>query len=332
MGIEYRPVEGAGFAAEASALLQAAWKPPALNYSTEYLRWLLSFPGPWPAPAVAAFDGSKPVGFAASTHRRVRLHPASLDVVVVSLVAVHPGWRNQGVAAGLYALLLEAIRAHGVPVITFGQSGSIGQRAIERAYSQAGFELYPFGNYSVYGCLAPPGAPTLGWTPCSPGTEAEALDSALKSCARENSGSSGALVWSDPSDAQVRHYRTDPRERRLLVERDHTGAVTGAAWAVRVEHVGPAGIGAVSSIDCAWIRRDAVASLPGLAAATARLWPETGAAHSQTVTAPSLLGFDPQAMRRLGIRQIATGFEGYAACPNLPNPFSGAAGTNLEVV
>jgi GNAT superfamily N-acetyltransferase len=329
MGIEYRPVEGACFAAEASALLQAAWKPPALNYSAEYLRWQLSFPGPFPAPAVAAFDGSKPVGFAASTYRQIQFHLAAADVVVVSFVAVDPGSRNQGIAAALYAHLLEAIRAKGALVITFGQSGSTGQRAIERAYLKAGFELHPFGSYPVYGCLVKPEAPTLGWTPCSPGTEAEALDSALQSCARENSESPGALVWSGPSDAQVRHYRTDPRERQLLVERDNTGAVTGAAWAVRQELVGPAGIGAIGSIDCAWIRRDAVSSLPGLAAATARLWPERG---SQTITAPSLLGFDPQAMRRLGIRQIAAGFAGYAASPNFPTPFSGAAGTNLEVV
>jgi GNAT superfamily N-acetyltransferase len=336
MAIEYRLVDGAGFAAEAGALLQAAWKPPALHYSPKYLHWQLSFPGPRPAPAIAALDGSKPVGFAASTHRRVRFHPANVDVAVVSFVAVHPDSRNQGVAAGLYAHLLEAIRANDLPVITFGQSGSVGQRAIERAYPHAGFQLRPFGSYPVYGCLVRPGAPALGWTPCSPGTESEALRSALSCCASENPGSAGALVWSDPSEAQIRHYRTDPRGRKLLVERDDTGALTGAAWAVRTEHVGPAGIGFVTTIDCVWVRRGWVSFLPGLAAAAAELWPgnraETRTAQAQTVTAPNLLGFDTHEMRRFGFRQIAAGFEGYAACANLSNLFADAAGTNLEVV
>ena len=333
MGIEYRLVDGAGFAAEASALLQTAWKPPALNYSREYLRWQLSFPGPSLAPAVAALDGSKPVGFAASTNRRIGLHPATVDVVVVSFVAVDPGSRNQGIAAALYAHLLEAIRPLGAPVITFGQSGSNGQRALERAYPQAGFELHPFGSYPVYGCLVKPGAPTLGWTSCPLRTEPEALRAALNTCALENSKSSGALVWSDPSESQVRHYLADPRGRKLLIEHDDTGAITGAAWAARTELVGPSGAGVVTAIDCAWIRRDRVSSLPGLAAAAACLWPQTGAdGQSQTVTAPSLFGFDSQAMRKSGFRQIAAGFEGYLACADLPNPFSGAAGTNLEVV
>ena len=105
--MEYRLVEqAAGLAADASALLQLAWKPPALHYSPEYLAWQLSFPGPWPSPAAAAFDGSTLMGFAASTHRRIRAGHRSLDASLVSFVAVHPDHRNQGITGKLYATLL----------------------------------------------------------------------------------------------------------------------------------------------------------------------------------------------------------------------------------
>ena len=325
--MDYRLVQSADFADEASAVLAAAWKPPALHYSSDYLRWQFTFPGPWPAPASAAFEGSKLAGFAACTHRRVRYQARTIDAMVVSFVAVQPDRRNRGVAAGLYATLLGALAGRGAPLLTFAPSGSAGQRAMEGSYAKAGFALHSLGSLAVYGCFAPSAPAGENWTVCQPGSEARQLSRVIDRCAANSS-----LIWSDPSAAQLDHYLQDPRERRLLIERDQTGGVTAAAWVVRAEYVTPSKIDFVTSIDCAWLPRDRASSLPDLAFAAALTCSAQGSAGPAVISAPSLSGFDPQDLRKAGVRQMAPPFAGYAASAENADPFPGALGSNLEVV
>ncbi len=325
--MEYRPVDGAAFAFEASELLQGAWRPPALSYSPEYLQWQLSFPGPFPAPAIAAFDGSTPVGFAASVHRRVRYGAAAFDAVIVSFVGVHSDVRNRGIAAGLYQHLLAAIREREIPAITYGQAGSAGQRAIERAYPIAGLLLHSLGSFPVYGFAVRRETDVGAWASAAAGDEPRVL------CSLIDGGIAGDdRICSDPSAAQMEHYLHDPRGRKLLVERNSDAVVTGAAWAVQVEHRGVNGNHSVITIDCAWLARERTHALPGLAAAAVHLWQEPGAKEPVIVQASSLGGFDPQAARQFGFRQIATPFQGYVAVTGAQHPFCEARGSNLEVV
>jgi len=302
VAIEFRLVEGPAFAAEASRLLSAAWPLPSLHYSPEYVGWQLAFPGPCPAPAIAAFSGSTAVGFAASTHRRLRVGFAYRDILIVSFVAVDPAYRNQGIAGGLYQNLLAAIQSAGLSVVTFARANSAGQRAIERAYPAAGFSLQSFGLYTPYGTMAGASDFTADWT------VAEEMPL---------STTTGSVARNAPTPEQCAHYRQDPRQRRLLVHR--TG--TAWAWATRLEYVSAKGIEAVTTLESLWI--DDPLMLPGLAAAAAQLW------HSPTtmVHTPNLLGLDPVALRSLGFRQAASPWIGYCADMDLP-----ATGTNLEIV
>ena len=325
--MEYRPVDGASFAIPASELLQGAWRPPALFYSPEYLKWQFSFPGPFPAPAIAAFDGSTPVGFAASVHRRVRYGAPAIDALIVSFVGVHSDFRSRGIAAGLYAYLLAAIREREIPAITYALAGSAGQRAVERAYPAAGLALHSLGSFPVYGFAVRREADVGSWTPALAGEELPVLRSLI------DGGIAGeGRICSDPSAAQIQRYLQDPRGRKLLIERNGCGDAIGAAWAVKVEHRGASGNHSVITIDCAWVARERANTLPGLATAAARLWTEPGAQGPVVVQASSLAGFDPQAARQVGFRQIATPFQGYVAASGTRHPFSEARGSNLEVV
>lgn len=325
--MEYRPVDGAAFAVEASELLQAAWRPPSLFYSLKYLQWQLSFPGPFPAQAIAAFDGPTPVGFAASTHRRVRYGACTIDAVIVSFVGVHSDFRNRGIAAGLYKHLLAAIGEREIPVLTYAQAGSAGERAIERAYPGAGLVLHSLGPFPVYAFAVRGEANGGAWAPAAAGDELPVLRSLI------DGGIAGEdRICSDPSIAQMEHYLQDPRGRKLLVERNGDGDATGAAWALRVEHRGVNGNHSVITIDCAWLARERPHALSGLAAAASRLWQEPGAPGPVIVQASSLGAFDPQAARQVGFRQIATPFQGYVAVANARHPFCEARGSNLEVV
>ena len=321
MAIKFRLVDGAGFAVEASALLSAAWPEPALRYAPEYLAWQLSFPGPSAAPSVAAFCDSKPVGFAGTTNRRVRYRSSLIDASLVSFVAVHPDYRNQGIASGLYRTLLPAIAK---PVLTFAQIGTGGQRALEKAYQDAGFALEPLGTYPVYGCVAKPGASTEGWAAVDPADRSAVLCSVAAACATEN-----GLIWSDPSSEQLEHYGRDPRQRTLLAN----SGVGGAAWAVEVEYGARGVVDRVTTIECVWMPRDRPGELPSLAAAAAQACPQADASRPRVVHAPSLFGFDAPVVRPFGFRQVATHFQGYtASVSSAGNPFAGAAGVNLEVV
>lgn len=325
--MEYRPVDGAAFAVEASELLQGAWRPPSLLYSPEYLKWQLSFPGPFPVPAVAAFDGSTPVGFAASTHRRLKYGASTSDAVIVSFVGVHSDFRNRGIAAGLYKHLLATIREREIPTITYAQAGSAGERAIERAYPIAGLVLHSLGPFPVY-AFAVRGETNLGaWAPAAAGEGLPVLRSLI-----DGRIAGGGRICSDPSAAQIEHYLQDPRGRKLLVERNGDGAATGAAWAVQVGHRGANGNHSVITIDCAWLAPERAEALPGLAAAAVRLWQEPGAKEPVIVQASSLAGFDPTAARQVGFRQIASPFQGYVAVAGAQHPFCEARGSNLEVV
>ncbi len=322
MAIEFQLVSGPAFAPQASAILTAAWPVPSLHYTPEYLRWQLSFPGPVAAPAVAAFVDSKPAGFAGSTHRRLRHGSEVIDVLLVSFVAVHPDFRNRGIAGGLYRTLLAAIAGTRLPVITFAQAGSAGQKAIERAYPEAGFELRSLGSYPGFAC-APRALEETQWI-CDDGTSSldrSPIAGAVNACATDRD-----LFWSAPSDAQWSHYVQDPRARRLFSLKSSDGE-SAAAWMVQTEYTTAQEVSSVAAIDCAWLNRSRPDLLPGLAAAVARI-----SSAATVVNAPSLAGFDPKLLRQAGFRQVGSGFHGYCATPSGGARLPQAAATNCEIV
>ena len=321
MAIEFHLLPGPEFAPEASAILTAAWPAPALHYTSAYLRWQMSFPGPGPAPAAAAFVDSNPAGFAASTHRRLRLGSEVIDVLLVSFVAVHPDFRNRGIAAGLYRTLLAAIVATRLPVITFAQAGSAGQRAIERAYPEAGFQLRPLGAYPGFAC-----APRLSHQTQWESEESASAVNASVAIAVDACATDRSLLWSAPSDAQWRHYQRDPRPRALL-SLNSGNDEPAAAWAVQTAYVTAQGVDSVAMIDCAWLNRGRPDLLPGLATAVARISPA-----ATVVNAPSLAAFDPKQLRHAGFRQVGAGFHGYCATPPGAIPLPPAEAVSCEIV
>ncbi|MCE5308235.1 MAG: GNAT family N-acetyltransferase [Acidobacteriales bacterium] len=324
MTIEFRLVEGARVALDAARILSASWPIPTLHYSQEYVSWQLGFPGPWPAPAVVALDGSTPVGFAASMHRRMRFRAATHDVLVVSFVAVLPRWRNQGVAAGLYRNLLTAVRRFGTPVITFAQATSAGQQVLERAYPAAGYQLCPIGEYPLVGFMAKQNA-QRPWRLVAPSEIGPALRKTIDSLSLGEN-----IIWSDPTELQLRHYLHDPRGRYMLLHRGKDGP-RAAAWSVCTELVGSRGIDHVLTTDSVWLPVDRPELLRNLVLTIADRW-SAGANRPTVVHAPNLSLFRMATLREQGFRQVAVPFHGYLAVPDSAEPFLGATCTNLEVV
>jgi GNAT superfamily N-acetyltransferase len=326
VAIEFHLVPGPDFAPQASSILTAAWPAPALHYTPEYLRWQMSFPGPTPtlasAPAATAFVDSTPAGFAGSTHRRLRHGSQVIDILLVSFVAVHPDFRNRGIAAGLYRTLLAAIAATRLPVVTFAQTGSAAQRAIERAYPEAGFQLRSLGSYPGFACV-PRASQETQWIReenTSP-VDGSSIEAAVDSCAADLS-----LLWNAPTDAQWRHYKQDPRPRGFLSLATGDGEMA-AAWTVQTAYVTAQGLDSVAAIDCVWLNRARPDLLSGLATAVARISPA-----ANVVNASSLARFDPKLLRQAGFRQVSNGFHGYCATAPDVVPLPEAAAISCEIV
>jgi hypothetical protein len=302
VALELRIVHGADFAADVSRILRAAWPVPSLNYSPEYIRWQLTFPGPCTAPAAIAFDGAAAVACAATLHRRL----GDIDVLLVSFVAVDPNYQNRGLAGELYRNLLTSIRETSLPIVTFARVGTPGQRAIERSYSAAGVDLQPFGSYVPYGIMVRPEPPAASdWVVAA--TEDAALRPSI----------AGRTA---PTPAQRLHYLRDPRDRRLLVHGD------ARAWAVRMEYTSFKGLDVVTTLEM--IDADNPELLPGLAAAAARLWAPSDS--TAMVHAPNLWGFDVEALRGVGFRRIGPPWVAYFASSG--GEQAPAPGTNLEII
>jgi GNAT superfamily N-acetyltransferase len=321
-------VNGSEFAVQAASILQQAWTPPAVLYTPEYLRWQLSFPGTVQFPAVAAFDGSQPVGFAGITARRFRLGSIQWDSGILSFVAVLPTFRGKSVAAQLYHKLLSVVRDRGVPVLIFVQRDSSAERTFKRAVSSAQCHLRQAGHYQVYGYLPRPGSLVDGNCYAARAVEAEiigTLSSAVNHCATDRS-----TIWSDPSAAQIQHYSRDPRPRELAVLRSRDGTLAGAAWIVQAEFVYSKCVQLVATVESVflpWDRPEALVEILRLANA------EFMAGEQQLVTASNVAGFDPSSLRMVGVRMIpAIPFCGYLCAASIPDCLSDAKCTNVEIV
>jgi hypothetical protein len=320
--VRVRRVDPGDFVEPAAAILQESWQPPVLRYRGAYLAWQFAFPTGLPPLAVAAFDGEEPVGFAGATSRRVRVGGQALVVYLVSFVAVRPAWRGRHLTGDLYRELLQVIREHGTPVVTFAEGGARGQRCLLRAYADGGFDLCPLGSCAVYGYCRLPGA-----LPASPPVHEERDPATLVRTLSACGG--GDVLWSAPDLAQLGHYFGDPRPRTCLVARGSSGA-EAAAWAVRTEVVTASGIDHVTTLDCVhWDGCDGEL-LRALLDGAARRWP--GRDGGGVVTAANLSWVEPAALRACGLRLTRTCYACYLAVPPLGGGPWAAARTNLEVV
>ena len=305
----FQLVDGVAFAARASAILEEAWNPPAIRYSTEYLQWQLRFPDSAGLPAAAAFDDGEPVGFAAASARRIRWNSERCDVGLVSFVAVRRSWRNRGIAAGLYRTLTSALSDRGLPVITFASPSSLGERTLLRAYQNAGFLVHPLGDYPNYARLTQDTETDSDFEGVLTGDLSQ-LRPIVDKCSCDPT-----VLWSDPNDAQLEHYAEDPRGRRLAMVRHSKAGLIGAAWLIRMEIRTATGSSVLKALDCVWMKKDHVRALPALFRCAAAAWPDEKDGLG-IIGAPNLSIFDAATLRTVGVRQTGARFRGYFCAPS----------------
>ena len=322
----FKLVDGAAFAATASAILEEAWDPPVIRYSPEYLHWQLRFPASNALPAAVAFEHGEPVGFAAASARRMRWGSERINVALVSFVAVRRNWRNQGIAAGLYRRLTSSISDLGLPVISFATPSSAGERTLLRSYQDAHFSIHQLGDYANYARMARDTVAESDYEAVVT-SDLFLLRPIVDACSRDPT-----VLWSDPTDAQLEHYAADPRGRKFVVVRHSTGRIVGAASVIRMEHRTVTGSSVLIVLDCVWMRGDHSRALPALCRCAAEISPKAQNG-CEIIGAPNLSIFDPATLRTMGIRQTGAKFHGYYCAPfpseEIP---SFVTRTNLEIV
>jgi GNAT superfamily N-acetyltransferase len=318
-------VDPYAFAEYASRILQEAWPPPTMRFTADYLRWQFSFPGPLPSLGVAAFEGDEPVGFVGMTPRQLRFRGLSGPAYLHSFGGVRPAWRGRGLAAELYAHLLER-REPALPIVGWTEEGAGGHRTLMRAASLAGFEvpLPVLGANPVYGYR--PGSAD------SDGTRLEVVEDAdgraFLDVARRCR--SPDTIWNDPDEVILEHYRRDPRGRLCVVVNASDGEAVGAAMLVHAEVVTARQLERVATVDSVFLPRPDLGPLASVLRFTARRWAPPG--RPSVVSAPSLWTVPPEVRRAAGLRRMAKGFQGQLEVPSRRHPYARAEGTNLEIV
>ncbi len=329
MTLSYSLVNGADLVDEASKLLRDAWDPPVLHYSTSYLRWQLGFPSTPSLPAVAAFEANSPVGFIGAIARTLRLGQETLDVAVISFVAVSRAWRGQGVASELYRQLLRSLAIHNMPILTFGIPGSVGDKTLLRAYAQSGFQLHGLGVCDNYAYVARPGKSSQPsdspWTAYTSEDHTE-----LSKLCRQLSQEYPSTLWNCPQSDKFSHYFTDPRPRKLIIASHSTAGIMAAAFLVLSELQTAQGISLTPALDSLWMRGQDAGALQAILHLAADLWPSAEGAP-KVITCPNLSGLDPGTLRLAGLRRTGAQFNAYFCTPNL-SPHTSPTLTNLEII
>jgi hypothetical protein len=323
MGVAIEAVDPRGHAAEAAAVLQAAWGPPRLRYAPEDLAWQFARPG-WAGPRgwIARDAGGAPVAFAAALPRTVRFAGATREVWLASFYAAAPG----PPAAPLALLRAEVrdLKATGRPTVVFAAPGSAGEAAL-RANDAAGYRRNPLAVARTHaGVGAADGPAGLEVREAAPGDGPDVL-----AVARAVPGD--RLIADHPDPAALAHDPLDPRGRCWAVVRDAGGAAVAAACVGVNESVtaaGPARLAALWAVALTPAAgADGLAALVGFAA---RRW--AGRTTSPVVTLPNPTGIPPGVLRGARLRALPVAWAPYVFCPDPADPLLTATGTTVEII
>ncbi|HZT41600.1 MAG TPA: hypothetical protein VFA07_05405 [Chthonomonadaceae bacterium] len=308
---------------EASCVIKAAWQPPCLHYTPDYLRWQFSFPGSLPPIGLAAYNDDEMIGFNSAIVRRLRCREFTAEVCLVCLSAVHPAWRGSRAAGLLYKTMLGMAEETRRPIIGFVEAGSEGERRAERAVSGAGYALQWLGPFPGYGYVPRPDAPSNAVQVVETEDPLDLLP-ALQACRREDT------LWNAPDETMLAHYHKDPRPHALTLLYGPEGDLRGAAIVVQAEFVTAQGLRPAVSIDNLFLPDPDAGTLQALCQFAAHRWAEPG--RPVRIILPNVWGIDPEVLQEAGLRQRPGKFAGNVTTIEPDHPFLAARGTNLEIV
>jgi len=301
-----RPVDPIPFADSASALLRAAWKPPCIDYTPDYVRFQCGFPTPLPPIGIAAFDGEDPVGFVAATGRASNAGP----IYLASYLALRPGTIPSLSVAIVRAESRKLLEAK-APMLVFAQVGSVGEYLL-KIFESMGLARTFIGEYRVHAGTPkeiPAGLHVEDVPPEAWAREAAVLEP-------------DGLLSPTFDNANLAHFARDPFGRRFVVVRRGDGVVaTGMqSWTQIVPSSGPGRVPALNYVRLKGDDPDALVALLALPRHE----------HSPVVTLPNTAGARHDVAKAAGLRATGSVFAAYVF--HIGGEFPTFRGTEFEII
>lgn len=313
-------VDAREYASVASTVLQAAWNPPCLHYSPQYLAWQFSFPRETKATGAIAFVADRPSGCIATTSRWLRYEKTQFLASILSFAAVDPVARGKGLGSRLYHAFLDAL-PRDVPVIAFTEPGTVGERLLISSTARADYRHCFLRECRAVGYLNRS-------TSLVPG-DAIVRENATfdEFAAATEAAIDGTTVWTHFTPEQWQQYRRDPRGRAMLTIHDSSGTPLGTATIVFTEVITAQGLQNITMLESVALNKptgDAVAAVFRFAAARTQ--------PGSTVIASNLSYIEHQIIKAAGSRALPSSFNAHLFIKGNRHMVERASSTNLEVI
>jgi hypothetical protein len=298
------PVDLRDFTPTAGEILRAAWKPPCLDYSDEYLRWQFEFPTDLKPVALTGYYEGSAVAFVAATGRNTNAGPMYMS----SFMSLVPG-APSSLAISMIRQQSRALRDSGLPTVVFAQRGSIGERLLAVG-DTVGLKRISLGEYRVH--VAAPRNPPAD-------VDVQAVNSAawLRVC--DSFADHDVLSLSFDEDT-LRHLEADPFGREFLVA-TRADEPAGSAMLSETRSVSGSGIQVIPTLHCIRLRNGDPEALSALLFYARKRGP--------VINVPNASSIPDQTRKAAGLRANPAAFVGCISTSGEPQMFRG---TDLEIV
>ena len=302
-----RRVDPIAAAVDASSILKAAWQPPCLDYSPEYIRFQCAFPTGLQPLSIVAFDGNTPSAFIAATGRSGN----SGEFYLSSFLAVRPG-SDPALSIALVRHENELVRQTGRPLLLFTAAGSAGETLVKCRHKR-GWKGTRIGQYRVHATVPQPRDSSF---------RAEEI-SKERWAVEANKLHDESLLAPSFGAADLEHFASDPSGRRFLAVFDEGGRAVATGMQAFTSSVTATGITKLPTLHYIRLAEQNPEILRVLLVAARH-------ANASVVTVPNTIRISEDVAKSVGLRGTPALFSAYYFCP--PDQEMNFRGTEFEIV
>jgi hypothetical protein len=292
------------FTPTASEILRAAWKPPCLDYSLEYLAWQFGFPSDLAPVALAAYQNDQPVAFVAATGRMTNAG----QVYMSSFMSILPGTPSS-IAIGIIRQQSRLLKASGAPTVIFAQKESVGEQLLAVGET-VGLRCYPLGEYRIHASASN----------LRSGNATAARVSAREWSDPANSLQNNELLSMNFDESTLHHLEADPFGREFLISR-RNGRPDGVAMLSETRSLTPTGKQSTPTLHYVRLRDDDPDLLIALL--------DYARGRGPVVNVPNVTRIPVATRKAAGLRATPSIFTGHVSTALSPLEF---AATEFEIV
>jgi hypothetical protein len=267
-------------------ILKAAWKPPCLDYTPEYLTWYCTFPSDLPLIALSYDRDNGSIAVVAAAGRRTSLG----SVYFSSFFSMIPG-SSPAVPMILIHREAKAIMASHAGVVAFTEPGSTGEQLLA-CFESSGLRRSLLAEYRMY---------AAGPSRLASDIDVQTVDAQLwaREANRLRDDSTLSLLFDVPT---MQHLSRDPMERQFLLAK-HRNVVVGSAMISSPSTVSQSGRRAIPTLHSVRLRDQSTIGLRALLA--------FACGKDPSVRVPDVTGIASETIKESGLRELPILYTAY---------------------